>query len=586
MRGGLNFLGSRTEGRETMNLSLRRGRRLGARSLPVLGVLAVTAAAYGGVGAGVALAVPDPILVYSGNTSLSPGTTYASFGTVSGRPISSTTVMPGSLAGNACVLLNLNQATFSGSQVATLSDYLVGGGKVLMIGENDNYANNAAFRTLATALGSSMQIQNDAYDPGFRDTPYIDADPLTRDVKVINYAYTATVSFSAPARSLVRRSDGSDTMMAAEDVGAGTLIALGDANAFTTPDGDAGIFVANLCGSRRETASEVSCTPASALVGTAVTCTSTVGDADAGTAVTPTGDVSFTQGGTGTGTFDGGGSCTLAATATPGESSCAVTYTAATAGAQTLTGAYHGTNLSYGSTDTAAHTATVPAPPTASDGQSTAGPGESQAFTVPIPSGGSVTLLDANGDPVMSVSIDGEGVYALDATSGVITFTPAEGFTGTARAVAFRVTDAYGQSSDATFSATVATATAAATDPVTTTAAAPAATPAAAAPSAASPVAAIPVVCVSRRSVTIHFRLPAGTKLRSLRATVGGAAARSLPVATRSVAISMRGYAAASVSVELRAKPASGRTFTARRIYKTCAAQPAPGTPATLYLRR
>lgn len=557
-----------------MNFSLRRVRRLGARSLPVLGVLAATAT----VGAGVALAVPDPILVYSGNTSLSPGTTYASFGSVSGRPISSTTVMPGSLAGNACVLLNLNQATFSGSQVATLSDYLLGGGKVLMIGENDNYANNAAFRTLSTALGSSMQIQNDAYDPGFRETPYIDADPLTRDVKVINYAYTATVSFSAPARSLVRRSDGSDTMMAAEAIGAGTLIALGDANAFTTPDGDAGIFVANLCGSRRETASAVSCVPASALVGTAVTCTSTVADADAGTAVTPTGDVAFTQGGTGSGTFDGDGTCALAATATPGEAACAVTYTAATAGAQTLTGAYHGTNLSFGSTDTAAHTATVPAPPTASGGQSTAGPGEAQAFTVPIPAGGSVTLLDGSGGPATSVGIDGQGVYALDAAGGVITFTPAEGFTGTARAVGFRVTDAYGQSSDATFTATVAAAPVA--DPVTITDAAPAPKPVAAAPGAA-----IPVVCVSRRSLTIHFRLPAGTKLRSLRATVGTASTRSLPVAARSIAISLRGYAAARVAVRLRGRTATGRTFTAQRTYITCATQPQAGTPPTLYLR-
>lgn len=569
-----------------MNLALRRVRRLGARSLPVLGVLAATTVAYGGVGAGMALAVPDPILVYSGNTSLSPGTTYASFGTVSGRPISSTTVLPGSLAGNACVLLNLNQATFSGSQVATLSDYLSGGGKVLMIGENDNYSNNAAFRTLATSLGSSMQIQNNAFDPGFRDTPYIDADPLTRDVKVINYAYSATVSFSAPARSLVRRSDGSDTIMAAEGIGAGTLIALGDANAFTTPSGDAGIFVANLCGMRRQTSSAVSCTPASALIGTAVTCTSTVADDETGTAVTPTGDVTFSQSGGGSGTFDGGGTCTLADSSTPGEASCSVTYTATTAGAQTLTGAYQGTNLAYGSSDAAAHTASLPAPPTATGGQSTAGAGEAQTFTVPIPVGGSVTLLDG-GDPVTSVTVTDEGTYALDAISGVITFTPAAGFTGTARAVDFRVTDSYGQSSDATFTAAVAVAAAA----TTSTTASPASTianptPAAATPSpspAATPVA--PVVCVSQRSVKIHFRLPAQTKLRSLRVTLGDKAARSLPVTARSVAISLRGYGPTSVPVKLQAKTAAGRTFTAQRIYKTCAARSEASAPGTLYLR-
>lgn len=111
------------------------------------------------------------------------------------------------------------------------------------------------------------------------------------------------------------------------------------------------------------------------------------------------------------------------------------------------------------------------------------------------------------------------------------------------------------------------------------------ATPAlpAATPPAATP--AMPVVCVSRRSVRIHFRLPARTRLHSLRVTLGDKATRSMPVLARSVAISMRGYAAASVPVRLQAKTAAGRTFTAQRIYKTCATQPEAGAPATLYLR-
>jgi CshA-type fibril repeat protein len=568
-----------------MSLSRNRVRRLGARSFPVLGVLAATAVASGGVGAGVAFAVPDPILVFSGNTSLSPGTTYASLGAVAGRPISSTSTLPGSLAGNACVLLNLNQATFSGSQVTTLSTYLGTGGKVLMIGENDNYANNAAFRGLATALGSSMQIQNNAFDPGFRDTPYVDADPLTRDVKVINYAYTATVSFSPPARSLVRRSDGSATMMAAEAIGAGTLIALGDANAFTSPSGDSGVFVANLCGTRRETSSAVSCTPGAALVGATVTCTATVADADAGTAITPTGDVSFTQGGTGSGAFPDGAVCTLAASTTPGEASCSVSYVAATAGAQTLNGTYRGTTLSYGSTGVAAHAATLPVPPTAADGHSSAGVGEPQTFTVPIPAGGSVTLLDDGGVPATAVAIAGQGVYALDASSGTITFTPAEGFTGAARRVGFRVTDVYGQSSDATFAPTVVAAVATATTPVPAVAAPPAAqtaAPVVETPAVATPA---PVVCVSRRAVTIHFRLPAAVRLRGLQVALDGKPSRALSPAARSVGIDMRGFAPSRVRVVVQAKTVAGQTLTAQRTYVTCAAAPKAGAPATLYLR-
>jgi hypothetical protein len=184
---------------------------------------------------------------------------------------------------------------------------------------------------------------------------------------------------------------------------------------------------------------------------------------------------------------------------------------------------------------------------------------------------------------VTSVTVTGEGTYALDTTSGIITFTPAAGFTGTARSVAFRVTDAYGQSSDATFTAIVAAppTTSTTADPTPAAAPAPAATPLA--DPAATP--ATPVVCVSRRSVKIHFRLPAATKLRSLRVTLGDNAARSLPVRARSVAISMRGYAPASVAVKLQAKTAAGRTFTAQRIYKTCAIRSEAGAPATLYLR-
>lgn len=538
----------------------------------------VAVAMLGTIGPAVAHAAPDPILVFSGNTSLSPGETYSSFGTASGRPISSTTTLPRSLAGNACVLLNLNQATFGGPQVATLSDYLVSGGRVLMIGENDNYANNAAFRTLSTALGSSMQIQNNAFDPGFRDTLNVDSDPLTRDVTAINYAYTATVSFSAPARSLVRRSDGTDTIMAAEAIGTGQLVALGDANAFTTASGDASVFVANLCGIRRTTTSSVQCTPATAPVGDPVTCASTVTDSDIGTAVTPTGTVAFTQGGAGTGDFDTDGTCTLAAGSAPGEATCSVTYTATSAGAQTLTGAFRGTNLSYSSADTSAHAATYPAPPTVTDGVSSAAVGEPQTFQVVVPAGGDVTLVGDNG-PTTSVSYAGEGTYSLDTASGRITFTPVDGFAGTARSVRFRVTDTYGQAREATFTPTVVGPTpvaATATTEATTTPAGTTADPARAP---------MPAVCMSQRVVRVHFRVANGVKLRSLRVSQTGKATRSMPRKARRVVVDMRGYGAQTVRVQLRAKTTGGRTLTALRSYRTCAASSIRSAPGTLYLR-
>lgn len=78
-----------------------------------------------------------------------------------------------------------------------------------------------------------------------------------------------------------------------------------------------------------------------------------------------------------------------------------------------------------------------------------------QSVTVTVPTGGSVTLLDADGDPATTVTVTGQGTYTLDGSTGVITFTPATGYTGTATPVDYRVTDAYGQSASSTYTPTV-----------------------------------------------------------------------------------------------------------------------------------
>lgn len=423
------------------------------RRARIAGALAAACIASIAVGVSAASAAPgDPILVFTGNGSLNPGETYSGVASVAGRSISSTGTLPGSLSGNACVLLSLNQSTFSGPQVSALSTYLDGGGKVVMVGENDNYANNQAFRDLATALGSTMQIQNNSFDSGWHTTTNVDSDPLTQDVNSVTYAATATVTFSGTARSLLRRQGGTGTMIAAEQIGSGELIALGDANAFMAPTGDAGILVSNICGNRRNTSSATACLPANAPVGATVTCTTTVTDSDSGTAVTPTGDVAFTRAGAGSGTFANSGTCTLAPSGPPGTASCAITYVASAAGAQTLTGAYKGTFNSRGSSAGDAHTATLPTPPTAAGGQSSSAAGQPQTFSVSVPAGATLTLLDGT-TPTNTYTVNGQGVYSLAGTT--ITFTPVSGFSGTAQAVTFRITDAYNQHSDATYVATV-----------------------------------------------------------------------------------------------------------------------------------
>jgi len=91
-----------------------------------------------------------------------------------------------------------------------------------------------------------------------------------------------------------------------------------------------------------------------------------------------------------------------------------------------------------------------------------------QQVTVTVPSGSTVRLLDGS-TAAVSVSVAGEGDYALDTSTGVVTFTPAVGFAGAATAMTYRLTDAYGQHGTATYTPTVnAPAPAATPDPAPT----------------------------------------------------------------------------------------------------------------------
>ncbi|WP_130509838.1 CshA/CshB family fibrillar adhesin-related protein [Krasilnikovia cinnamomea] len=103
---------------------------------------------------------------------------------------------------------------------------------------------------------------------------------------------------------------------------------------------------------------------------------------------------------------------------------------------------------------TSTYTATVLTAPTTASPAMTAGRGVQKAM-VTIPPGGSITLLTKTGNPTNKVTITGQGVYQLNPPTGVITFTPAPGFLGTATAVAFRVADAFGQLAASTYTARV-----------------------------------------------------------------------------------------------------------------------------------
>ncbi|WP_144756582.1 beta strand repeat-containing protein [Curtobacterium pusillum] len=68
----------------------------------------------------------------------------------------------------------------------------------------------------------------------------------------------------------------------------------------------------------------------------------------------------------------------------------------------------------------------------------------------------SVRLLDAAGAPVTSLPIAGKGTFTVDATTGRITFTPVDGFTGPVSAP-YQVTDGDGSTARSTVTVTVGT---------------------------------------------------------------------------------------------------------------------------------
>lgn len=100
-------------------------------------------------------------------------------------------------------------------------------------------------------------------------------------------------------------------------------------------------------------------------------------------------------------------------------------------------------------------TVTAPAPGDAPAWSSSGGAGNPQSQTPPLPPGGSVWLVDGNGQSTHTLQIEGVGSYQLDPSSGVVTFTPLALFSGTPPAVRYRIIDAYGQASEGTYTPTV-----------------------------------------------------------------------------------------------------------------------------------
>ncbi len=119
---------------------------------------------------------------------------------------------------------------------------------------------------------------------------------------------------------------------------------------------------------------------------------------------------------------------------------------------------------SNGLTDSGTLTVLTRTPPTANDQSKTTQPGTPVDFDPPVdlvtPGSDSnirIELLDpSTGDPVPgnSVTVPGEGTWTVDPSTGKVTFTPADGFTGTAT-LRYRATDGNDLYDEAQLSVTI-----------------------------------------------------------------------------------------------------------------------------------
>jgi hypothetical protein len=96
----------------------------------------------------------------------------------------------------------------------------------------------------------------------------------------------------------------------------------------------------------------------------------------------------------------------------------------------------------------------------------------------------------------------------------------------------------------------------------------------------------VPTACVSRRSVTLHWRLPARERARSFSVTINGAPYATLPAGRQGANIRMGGRPAQQLAVVVTARTAAGRTYATTRRYRTCAGRLTGSTLRTLQLER
>jgi hypothetical protein len=92
------------------------------------------------------------------------------------------------------------------------------------------------------------------------------------------------------------------------------------------------------------------------------------------------------------------------------------------------------------------------------------------------------------------------------------------------------------------------------------------------------------ITCVSRRQMTIHWRVPEGAAAARFAIAVDGRRAASLPATARQYRVDLRGRPAAEVNVVVSTRDAGGRRLMTSRTFQTCAVRAERGALRSVYL--
>ena len=211
------------------------------------------------------------ILVYEGN-SPNPevydytNSSYRDLAAATGDTVTTETTLPADLSGDSCVILQLNQETFSAQQVPTLRAYMEKGGVVVGIGEYYTYPREPgrnwgeladdSLSELAASLGVDLSFQdNELEEVGEAATDDLGPSPFAAGVTSLSYDFVTGVNVAPPAQVVASTAFTETPFIGARSIGSGAFVLLGDSNVLSDGSGtgyetaDNALLARNLCGS-------------------------------------------------------------------------------------------------------------------------------------------------------------------------------------------------------------------------------------------------------------------------------------------------------------------------------------------------